>query len=113
MFIKEKKWVAIKEIDKWEILQHKTGKSMIFAELASLKKTKHPFIIKLLFAFHDKKKLYFVLDLKTGKDLRYYLKKKIRFDERDICFILACMSSALVHIHSKNIIHRDIKPGNI
>ena len=52
-----------------------------------------------------------ILDLKTGGDLRYYLKKKLLFEERDVAFYVACVSSALDHIHSRNIIHRDIKPG--
>ena len=53
------------------------------------------------------------MDLKTGGDLRYYLKKKLSFEEKDVAFYVACISSALRYIHSKNIIHRDIKPENI
>jgi serine/threonine protein kinase len=49
--------------------------------------------------------------LKTGGDLRYYLRKRYLFDERDCAFYVACISSALDHIHSKNVIHRDVKPG--
>jgi serine/threonine protein kinase len=56
---------------------------------------------------------YLVLDLKCGGDLRYYLRKKIVFDERDVAFYVACLSSALQHIHSMKIIHRDVKPENI
>jgi serine/threonine protein kinase len=55
--------------------------------------------------------VYFVMDMRTGGDLRYYLKKKHIFEEKDVAFYVACLSSALMHIHSKNIIHRDIKPG--
>jgi serine/threonine-protein kinase len=53
------------------------------------------------------------MDLKTGGDLRYYLRKKLIFEEEDVVFYLACLSSALDHIHAQNIIHRDIKPENI
>lgn len=54
---------------------------------------------------------YFAMDLKTGGDLRYYLRKKMVFEERDVAFYVACISAALHHIHSKNMLHRDIKPG--
>ena len=53
-----------------------------------------------------------VMDLKLGGDLRYYLRKKMLFEERDVAFYVACMSSALNHIHSRNMLHRDIKPGS-
>ena len=56
---------------------------------------------------------YLVLDLKCGGDLRYYLRKKIVFDEKDVAFYVACLSSALNHIHSMKILHRDVKPENI
>lgn len=59
----------------------------------------------------DRLNCYLVLDLKTGGDLRYYLRKRILFEERDAVFLVACLTSALEHIHSRNIIHRDIKPG--
>lgn len=53
------------------------------------------------------------MDLKTGGDLRYYLRKRKIFEEIDVVFYIACISSALTHIHSKNMIHRDIKPGDM
>lgn len=58
-----------------------------------------------------RKRCFFVLDLKTGGDLRYYLRKRYVFEECDVAFYIAAISSALDHIHSKNIIHRDVKPG--
>ena len=53
------------------------------------------------------------MDLKTGGDLRYYLRKKAIFEEKDVAFYVSCVSAALNHIHSHNIIHRDVKPGEI
>jgi serine/threonine protein kinase len=41
------------------------------------------------------------------------LRKRCVFEEYDVAFYIAAISSALDHIHSKNIIHRDIKPENI
>lgn len=43
--------------------------------------------------------------------MRSYLKKKLVFEEKDVAFYVSCMASALDYIHSKNILHRDVKPG--
>jgi serine/threonine protein kinase len=53
------------------------------------------------------------LDLKGGGDLRYYLRKRLIFEESDVAFFVACIGSALEFIHSRNILHRDVKPENI
>lgn len=64
-----------------------------------------------MFYSNLRRNCYLAMDLKTGGDLRYYLRKKMLFEERDVAFYVACISSALHHIHSKNMLHRDIKPG--
>ena len=134
MLLLHRKSILIQVWTKVELLKHKTGMAMIKGELAALKKLNHPLIISLHFAFHDRfnissadyfvlvlntccfhrrQKCYFIMDLKTGGDLRFYLRQKVTFDERDVAFFVSCISSALHYIHSKNIIHRDIKPGSI
>lgn len=52
---------------------------------------------------------YFVMDLLTGADLRYYIKKRIILTEPELAFIVGCISSALHHIHTKHVLHRDVK----
>jgi serine/threonine protein kinase len=113
MLIKNSSWYAIKEIKKSELLKHKCGLAMLSGELEAMKRIDHPSLINLHFAFQDKKRCYFVLDLKIGGDLRYYLKRRYVFEESDVAFYVACLSSALDHMHSRNIIHRDLKPGKI
>ncbi len=84
---------------------------MIELELQTLKiACQHPFVVKLHCAFHDKTKCYFVFDLLVGGDLRYHLKKKVVFNEKRTGFVVACLSSALEYLHSKRVMHRDVKP---
>lgn len=86
---------------------------MISSELKALVRVEHAFIAQLHFAFHDKLSCYLVFDLKTGNDLRYYLRNKNRFSEKHVAFYIVCIASALNHIHSRGVIHRDVKPENI
>jgi len=53
------------------------------------------------------------MDLMRGGDLRYHLGKRIKFDERQTKFLIACLLLGLEYIHSNGILHRDIKPENL
>lgn len=86
---------------------------MLTSELGALKRVEHAFIAKLHFSFHTAGSIYIVLDLKTGGDLRYYLRKKLLFEEANVAFYVSCISSALAHCHARHVIHRDVKPENI
>jgi len=106
-------WFAVKEVRKDEIFKHKTGVDMLHSELKAMSRVTHPYIVRLCFAFADEMSCFFVMDMKVGGDLREYLKAGIYFEERDICIIVACMSSALDYMHANFILHRDVKPENI
>jgi len=73
----------------------------------------HPLLCNLHFAYHDNVNCYMVMDLLEGGDLRHHINNSFQFTEKCIAFIAACISSALHHVHSHGIIHRDVKPENI
>lgn len=115
MFRCDKAWYAVKEVNLHEQMKHPSGIQMLNNEWRTMEMVgEHPYIVKLHAAFHDNVNCIFVLDLHVGADLRYYLKKKnVMFTEENAAFVVSCISCALHHIHSKGIIHRDIKCENI
>ncbi|XP_076030567.1 ribosomal protein S6 kinase II isoform X2 [Oratosquilla oratoria] len=78
-----------------------------------LAEVRHPFVVKLHYAFQTEGKLYLILDFLRGGDLFTRLSKEIMFTEEDVKFYLAELALALDHLHSIGIIYRDLKPENI
>lgn len=73
----------------------------------------HPFVVNLLYAFHEERTLYYVQQYCSGGDLYGVLKRKGAFPEYMVKFYFAEILLALEHLHRNKIIHRDIKPENI
>jgi serine/threonine protein kinase len=73
----------------------------------------NPFLINLIYLLQNELRLYFVMPFINGGELFQILKKKKRLDEETIKFYSAQMVMAIGHLHSKDIIHRDLKLENI
>jgi serine/threonine protein kinase len=86
----------------------------VFAELDAFKRIQsHDFIVNLHSAFYLNECCYFVMDCFSGGDLRHFLRINNSLDEQTVVYILACIGSALHHLHIRGVIHRDVKPENI
>ena len=109
---KNGKLFAMKEMSKARIIDRKSVKSIIF-EREILSKLNHPFIINLHFSFQDSDKLYLIVDLVKGKDLRHHLNSLKQMTEEQTKFVTGCVILGLEYLHYNQIAHRDIKPENI
>jgi serum/glucocorticoid-regulated kinase 2 len=73
----------------------------------------HPFIVSLRYAFQTPTKLYMVMDFFNGGELFWHLKTEGKFEEYRAKFYAAEIILALEHLHSKDIVYRDLKPENL
>ena len=111
---KNGKLFAMKEMSKARIIDRKSVKSVV-AEREILSQMNHPFIINLHFSFQDSNKLYLIMDLVKGQDLRKIIgySNYKQLNEEQTKFIAGCVILGLEYLHYNQIVHRDIKPENI
>ena len=82
-------------------------------ERVMLEKLKHPFIVRLNYAFQDSKRLYFVTEFMQGGELFFHLRKNLGYKEKAVRFYMSQILLALEYMHNNNYIYRDLKPENI
>ena len=74
---------------------------------------RHPFVVKLYYAFQDHEKLYLILEYAQGGELFTHLAAERMFTEEVASFYMAEMVLALEHLHHNvGVVYRDLKPEN-
>lgn len=106
-----KKLFALKYISKEECIKMDALRNVL-RERSMLEELDHPLVCNLRFAFQDDDYMYMVMDLMMGGDLRFHLNRKT-FTEDAIRFWIAELACAIRYLHSKRVVHRDIKPDNV
>ena len=106
------KLYAMKILDKKFIIK-KNQISHTQTERALLEKLKHPFIVRLNYAFQDSKRLYFLTEFLQGGELFFHLRKNSGYKEKAVRFYMCQILLALEYMHNNNYIYRDLKPENI
>jgi serine/threonine protein kinase len=74
---------------------------------------RHPFVVKLYYAFQDHEKLYLILEYAQGGELFTRMLTERMFSEETASFYMAEMVLALEHLHhTVGVVYRDLKPEN-
>src|SRR5690349_23318707 len=74
---------------------------------------RHPNVVPIHHAGEEDGLLFVTMDLIDGPDLRKLLIARGPLDAEDAVSILEQVASALDVAHSRGLVHRDIKPGNV
>jgi serine/threonine-protein kinase len=83
------------------------------AEIESLKKLKHPNIVRLYGYGEQAGTLFYAMELVDGTSLEDELRSGRRFDWREVTQLGVKLCRALKHAHDHGVIHRDLKPANL
>uniref|UniRef100_A0A8C7CZC4 non-specific serine/threonine protein kinase n=1 Tax=Oncorhynchus kisutch TaxID=8019 RepID=A0A8C7CZC4_ONCKI len=105
-----KKW-AIKKVNKEKA--GSSGVKLLEREVSILKRVNHAHIIHLEEVFETQKRMDLVTELCEGGELKELLQKNTRFTEEETRHIINSLAEAIVYLHKKDIVHRDLKLENI
>ncbi|KAI9712879.1 MAG: hypothetical protein M1812_006748 [Candelaria pacifica] len=103
--------VAIKQMD----LRNQPRKELIVNEIIVMKDSKHPNIVNFLDAFLEEQnnELWVIMEYMEGGALTDVIDNNHNVTEEQIATICNETCKGLEHLHSQNIIHRDIKSDNV
>ena len=103
---------AMKIISKENIMEG-VDNSKLIDEVTILKKLDHPNIMKIYECYVDKDNFYIISDFCDQGDLLGKLEKLGKMNEIVVKFLMEQILNAVAYLHSKNVLHGDIKLENI
>uniref|UniRef100_A0A1A8S4I6 non-specific serine/threonine protein kinase n=1 Tax=Nothobranchius rachovii TaxID=451742 RepID=A0A1A8S4I6_9TELE len=74
---------------------------------------RHPNILRFYNYFHDRKRVFLVLEYAPRGEMYKELQRYGRFDDTRTATYMEEISDALLYCHERKVIHRDIKPENL
>ena len=107
------KQVAIKLIRRDTIVKNSEKEIKIYREINALKHLTHPNVVRLEEVLQNSKYIGIVLEYASGGEFYKYIQRKRRLKESTACRLFAQLISGVTYMHSKNLVHRDLKLENL
>ncbi|KAG8227602.1 hypothetical protein J437_LFUL008438 [Ladona fulva] len=106
--------VALKVLFKSQLVKGEIEHQLI-REIEIQSHLSHPNILRMLTYFHDKRRVFLVLEYAAGGELYTEMNKQPhhRFTEKKAAKYVYQVADALIYCHKNKVIHRDIKPENL
>ena len=102
--------VALKRLHS-SLAHDEVEKKRLLREARVCQKLRHPNIVKVLDVVEEDGELGLVMELVVGENLRTRMARGVTIEEA--VQLLIQIAKALDYAHKENVIHRDLKPGNI
>ena len=103
--------VAIKVLPK-----HKSTPEAIASftrEMRAQAQLDHQNLVRAFDAGRDRNVYYLATEYVPGTDLRKFVRTRTRLSMQEAATIISQAAEGLAHAHSRGMIHRDVKPGNL
>ena len=108
--------VAVKEFFMKEVCSPELAAQFLtkfIKEARILANLDHPHIVRVTDVFEENETAYYVMDYLPGGSLADRMKKVGPFSEDRAEAFVRQIADALAYVHSKNMVHLDVKPANI
>lgn len=106
------KYWAIKQLKKSDLIKKKQV-DHVKNEIYILYSLDHPFIVSTKGMAQDERYIYICLEYIQGGELFVHLRRQKRFGKVQASFFAAQVVIMLEHLHSNNVVYRDLKPENL
>ncbi|KAK7204078.1 Serine/threonine-protein kinase plo1 [Myxozyma melibiosi] len=103
---------AAKTVAKASLTSTKT-RNKLLGEIKVHKSMDHPNIVKFVECFEDNQNVYILLEMCSNKTLMDMHRRRKRFTEPEARYFMIQILGAVKYMHSRRVIHRDLKLGNI
>ncbi len=104
--------VAIKSFNKKNLSNEKAKKKIVY-ETNLMRGLYHPAVTKILETFETEKYMLIIMEYISGGNLQNFVKKRRKLCEKTAKILFRQLIQGIKYIHSKGVVHRDIKLENI
>ncbi|PWN51516.1 hypothetical protein IE53DRAFT_47622 [Violaceomyces palustris] len=117
VFLTKKKttgdYYAIKVLKKSDMIAKNQITNVKAERMILMTQTQSPFVVKLFFTFQSSEYLYLVMEYLPGGDCASLCKVLGGLPEEWVRQYIAEVVVGLEHLHTKGVVHRDMKPDNL
>ena len=106
------KFVALKSIHK-TFMNDESSYKKVMQEYNILKRARHQNIVRLYESFETETHIVYVMEVCGGGDLLTFVRRRRKLKEDNAKFIFRQIIQGIQYVHTKGVLHRDIKMDNI